>query len=144
MIRVLSGLNALVRMLEATGLSERFVRFGLVGILGLCWDTGTVYALRDLTGLYVAGTCGFLVAATANWCLNRIWTFGDRVHETHHTQWAKFIVANSAGFAINRGCFFILISINSYCFEHPVYPVIAGSISGLGANYLLSKRFVFR
>jgi putative flippase GtrA len=61
--------------------SPDFIRFGIVGTLGFCWDTATVYALRHLVGLYVAGTAGFLVAATANWLLNRLWTFRHQTHQ---------------------------------------------------------------
>lgn len=139
-----------VVMLSRFGLSETFIRFGIVGVLGFCWDTGTVYALRPYTNLYIAGTCGFLVAATANWAVNRLWTYRDRVHGALHWQWAKFITANAIGFIFNRGMFFTLVSqyfINltktGIFHTQPVLAIAAGSISGLCFNYFLSKRFVF-
>jgi putative flippase GtrA len=140
---VCTGLDVAVTALSRTGVSENFIRFAVVGTLGFCWDTGTVYALRGLTGLYIAGTFGFLVAATVNWAINRLWTFRDRAHASPHVQWAKFLVANSVGFVFNRGTFFVLISINLLSRNHPILPIIAGSIAGLCFNYFLSKRFVF-
>jgi putative flippase GtrA len=138
--RVDSGIAALARR----GISPDFLRFGIVGTLGFCWDTGTVYGLRGRIGLYAAGLAGFLVASTANWLTNRIWTFRDRAHSAAHVQWLRYVVANLGGFVLNRGSFFILISISLLCRRQPVFAIIAGSLAGLGLNYFLSKRFVFR
>lgn len=137
-------LDALVASAARFGLSADFLRFGIVGGLGFCWDTGTVYALRHFVGLYAAGAAGFLVAASANWALNRIWTFKDRKHEAARRQWSKFLAANGVGFVINRGVFFILVSISIVCRHHPVLAIFAGTMAGLTFNYFLSKRFVFR
>jgi len=142
-LRLLSGLDAAVAAVSRWGIDQDFLRFGLVGALGFCWDTGTVYGLRAAIGLYGAGAAGFLVAATANWLLNRVWTFRHKTHEPAPRQWTKFILANSCGFIVNRGTFFILISVNGLCKAQPVIPIVAGTIMGLGLNYFLSKRFVF-
>jgi len=141
---VLRALDALVRLLARTGISESFIRFGIVGALGFVWDTSTVYLTRGLIGLYAAGALSYFVAATANWALNRAWTFRASPSQAAHRQWAAFLAANTLGFALNRGCFYILISTSPFCFAHPVLPIIAGSFCGMFVNYLLSKRFVFR
>ena len=140
---LLTGLDACVDLLARTGVSASFIRFAVVGVMGLCWDTATVYALRHVVGLYVAGTVSFVVAATANWIVNRIWTFRGHTYVAPHIQWAKFLVANAIGFVFNRGTFFVLISISTLCHNRPILPIAAGSIAGLFFNYLLSKRFVF-
>jgi putative flippase GtrA len=141
---VLRALDALVRLLARTGISEHFIRFGIVGGLGFVWDTATVYLTRGLIGLYAAGALSYLVAATANWALNRAWTFRASTPQAAHRQWVAFLAANSLGFVLNRGCFYLLISTSRLCFAHPVLPIIAGSLCGMFVNYLLSKRFVFR
>jgi putative flippase GtrA len=140
---IIGGLDLGVRILARTGISEDFIRFGIVGTLGFCWDTGTVYALKGMTGLYVAGFVSYFVASTANWGLNRVWTFRHREHDAAHVQWAKFFAANLIGFAFNRGTYFTLISISRLCHSEPVLAIIAGSAGGLCFNYFLSKRFVF-
>ncbi len=124
-------------------ISPDFIRFGLVGTLGFCWDTGTVYALRHAVGLYAAGTAGFIIAASANWLLNRLWTFKHKTHGPAHRQWAKFLAANLLGFALNRGTFFTLISISRLFHDQPILAIMAGTLAGLTANYFLSKKFVF-
>lgn len=141
---VLNGLDLGVALLARTGVNEDFIRFAVVGTLGFCWDTGTVYAIKGWVGLYIAGFVSYFVASSANWGLNRIWTFGHRTHIAAHVQWAKFFIANLIGFAFNRGTYFTLISINTLCHAQPVLAIIAGSAAGLCFNYFLSKRFVFR
>ncbi len=125
-------------------ISPDFLRFGVVGTLGFCWDTATVYTVKLFTNLYVAGAAGFVVAATANWLLNRVWTFRHQTHDAAHRQWIRFMLANSVGFVLNRGVFFILITVSPLCHRIPVLAIIAGSFAGLTFNYFLSKRFVFR
>lgn len=137
------GLDLGVALLARTGLSEDFIRFGVVGTLGFVWDTATVYALRGLIGLYFAGVVSYCVASSANWALNRIWTFRHRQHGAAHVQWAKFFAANLIGFVFNRGTYFTLISVSSLCHHQPVLAIIAGSAAGLCFNYFLSKRYVF-
>ena len=136
-------LDTAITRLSQRGINEDFIRFAAVGSLGLCWDTGTVYALRGIVGLYVAGFISYFVASTANWALNRIWTFRAHQHSAAHIQWTRFFIANLFGFSINRGLYFILISFFILCRDQPIVPIFAGSITGLCFNYLLSKRFVF-
>ena len=142
--QVLSLLDAGVLLLARTGLSQDFIRFGVVGTLGFCWDTATVYATKNHFGLYIAGTLGFFVAATANWAINRIWTFRHRAHGAAHVQWLKFLAANFVGFIFNRGTFFALVTVSSLCRAQPVLAIIAGTTAGLVFNYFLSKKLVFR
>ena len=102
----LSALDAVVVFAAArSGVSPQFLRFGMIGTFGFVADTSSVYTLRHAAGLYVAGTAGFLLAATANWALNRFWTFRQHRYEAPHRQWLKFLVANSVGFVFNRGTF---------------------------------------
>jgi putative flippase GtrA len=126
-----------------TGFAHHFVRFGIVGFFGLFWDTGTVYALRGFTGIYIAGTCGFLVAGTANWAFNRLWTFRGLDHAAAHRQLIAFLLANFIGFIVNRGIFFTLVTISLLCRNQPVIAIIAGTAGGLVFNYFLSKKYVF-
>jgi putative flippase GtrA len=121
-----------------------FLRFGMVGAIGFCFDAGTVYALAAPLGLYGAGFAAYFVAATVNWALNRIWTFRHRVHAPAHIQWARFLMANLFGFVLNRGAYALLIATTSLARHYPVLAVAAGAASGLALNFFLSRRIVFR
>ena len=142
--RLLFFLDSLVELLARTGVSADLLRFGFVGVTGLVVDTTTVYSLRGPLGLYAAGVCGFLVAATANWAMNRLWTFRHHVHAAAHKQWLRYLAANLIGFVVNRGLFFVLITVSPICHANPILPIAAGALAGLLFNYLLSRKFVFQ
>ena len=121
-----------------------FLKFGVVGTIGFVVDTSTVYALRGSLGLYGAGAAAYLTGATGNWVLNRLWTFRGKGGQPAHRQWALFLMATLVGFTLNRGMYAILVTFVPICAAEPVWAVAAGSITGLGANFFLSKRLVFR
>lgn len=129
-------------------LLAQFLRFGVVGTVGFLMDTATVYALRHPLGLYGAGAVSYLTAASANWLLNRSWTFRQR-RERHpggawHREWGLFLLANLAGFVLNRGMYFTLIATSPLCRAVPVIPVGAGALTGMLLNFILSRALVFR
>lgn len=130
---------------QRIALLAQFLRFGTVGTFGFVVDTAVVYATRFWLGLYGAGILSFVVAATANWSLNRVWTFRGRGGDVPaHRQWALFMAANLIGFVLNRGTYFALVATSPVCAANPVLAVAAGSVAGLSANFVLSRRLVFR
>ncbi len=118
--------------------------FGSVGTVGFLADTATVYATRHALGLYGAGAVAYLVAATLNWVLNRIWTFRGQGGGAVHRQWARFLLVNLAGFTLNRGTYALLVTFVPLCAAQPVFAVAAGSIAGMFVNFRLSRTMVFR
>jgi putative flippase GtrA len=122
----------------------QFMKFGTVGTLGFLADTAVVYALRGALGLYVAGMISYVLVASGNWALNRVWTFRGQGSGPAHRQWAKFIVANSLGLVLNRGTYAVLIATVPLCVKAPVLAVAAGSVAGMIVNFTLSRRMVFR
>jgi putative flippase GtrA len=122
----------------------QFMKFGAVGTVGFLTDTAIVYALRDTLGLYVAGMVSYVLAASGNWVLNRVWTFRGQGSGPAHRHWATFIVANSFGLVLNRGTYVALIATVPLCVKAPVLAVAAGSVAGMIVNFTLSRRMVFR
>jgi putative flippase GtrA len=123
---------------------RQFLKFGVVGTFGFVVDTSVVYALRYQLGLYGAGLVAFLVAATANWVMNRLWTFRGQGSLPVHREWARYMVTNLAGFVLNRGTYALLVTFVAVAARQPVLAVAAGSIAGMGVNFVLSRRMVFR
>jgi putative flippase GtrA len=123
---------------------EQFIRFGLVGAVGFALDTAAVYFLRRWTGLYSAGILAYGIAATGTWLLNRIWTFRGRGTGTMPRQWARYMIANLGGFALNRGTYALLVTFLAAAVVHPVIATAAGSLAGMLINFRLSRRVVFR
>jgi len=122
----------------------QFLRFGVVGVIGFGVDTGVVYALRGLVGIYAAGLISYLVAASGNWLLNRVWTFRGHGRGSAFRQWLMFLAANSVGFVLNRGVFFSLVAAFALVHRVPVIGIAAGTLAGMFANFALSHRLVFK
>ena len=122
----------------------QFLMFGTVGTAGFLVDTATVYALRGSLGLYGAGMVAYVVAATVTWILNRVWTFRGLGGGPMHQQWARFLVVNLGGFALNRGTYALLVTFVALCAEQPVFATAAGAIAGMFVNFSLNRTMVFR
>jgi putative flippase GtrA len=129
---------------ERLALLRQFLRFGTVGAGGFVVDTTTVYSMRAWIGLYGAGALAYVTAATFNWAANRIWTFRGRGGGAAHRQWALFLATNALGFVLNRGTYFILITISAFCYGHPIVAILAGTAMGMFLNFHLSRTVVFR
>ncbi len=129
---------------ERLRLLSQFLKFGVVGVLGFVVDTSVVYALRYRLGLLGAGLAAFVVAATANWVMNRLWTFRGQGNAPLHIEWARYMAANLGGFVLNRGTYALLVTFVAVCADQPVLAVAAGSIAGMGVNFVLSRTMVFR
>jgi putative flippase GtrA len=137
-----SGVKA-ERLIETATVAQ-FLKFGTVGTFGFLADTAVVYALRGWIGLYAAGMVSYLLVASANWALNRVWTFRGRGSGPAHRQWARFLVANLLGLVLNRGTYVVLIATIPLCAAEPVFAVAAGSLAGMLVNFTLSRQMVFR
>ncbi|HET8997058.1 MAG TPA: GtrA family protein [Acetobacteraceae bacterium] len=125
-------------------LLAQFAKFGTVGTLGFVVDTGVVYGLRGAIGLYWAGLASYFVAATFTWIANRLWTFRGIGSGPAHRQWARFLGANTLGFALNRGTYMLLITFVAICAREPVLATAAGAIAGMFVNFNMSRVLVFR
>ncbi|MEA2739244.1 MAG: hypothetical protein QOH05_2551 [Acetobacteraceae bacterium] len=125
-------------------MAAQFMRFAVVGLLGLVVDTTAVYALRHSLGLYGAGLAAYVISASINWVLNRIWTFRGKGSGPAHRQWGMFMLTNLAGFVLNRGTYTILVTFVAAAASQPVIATSAGSIAGMFVNFSLSRRVVFR
>lgn len=91
-------------------LTSQFMKFGLVGGLGIVVDLGVFNALRLTVlapevvgwGPMAANVIGTLVAIAFNWVGNRLWTFR---HERHHkSTWheaMEFLLVSLAGMIIS-------------------------------------------
>ena len=126
-------------------LAGQFLRFGVVGTGGFLVDTALLYAaLAAGAGLYGGRVLSYVGAASFTFALNRAWTFRGARHAHAGRQWALFLLVNLIGFALNYGTYAMLVALVPVVAAHPVLGVAAGSVAGLGGNFLASRRFVFR
>jgi putative flippase GtrA len=89
----------------------KFLRFGVVGLSGMVVDFGVTYLLRDKLKVhqYLANAVGFVMAATSNYVLNRIWTFKSSNPEVL-LEFGEFFIVSAIGLGINSLILWFLVS----------------------------------
>jgi putative flippase GtrA len=124
----------------------RFLRFAIVGCAGYVVDVAALYvAIYGLgAGPYLGRVFSYLCAASATWYMNRHFTFADANNKNLTREWLKFVALNSAGGLVNYVTYATYIHFIASTSAGPALGVALGSLSGLGVNYVLSHRLVFR
>lgn len=94
-----------------TELFFKFLRFCIVGLTGVAIDYGITFLGKEKIKLnkYVANGLGFLIAATCNFFLNKIWTFHDTNPE-ELIQYSKYLGFATVGLGINTLIIFLLVN----------------------------------
>jgi putative flippase GtrA len=89
----------------------KFLKFACVGLSGVLVDFGLTWFFKEIVKIhkYVANAIGFTVAATSNYFLNRIWTFGSHNPEIA-VEYVKFLVISLIGLGINTFILWLLVS----------------------------------
>jgi putative flippase GtrA len=124
-----------------------FMRFAVVGTAAFGVDTAVLYlALWAGLGLYSGRIVSYLVAATFTWYGNRRMTFASHAHGAPAiaAEWARFLLANLAGGAVNYATYAAVIAWVPIARIHPVLAVAVGSLAGMSVNFAASKFVVFR
>jgi putative flippase GtrA len=132
--------------MDRVALFLQFLRFGVVGTVGVLVDAAVLYAaLWAGAGLYGGRALSYLAAASTTYALNRAWTFRAAPRDAPVArQWLLFLLVNLAGFVVNFGTYALLIETWPLAAAHPVLAVAAGALAGMTGNFLLSRRLVFR
>ena len=125
---------------------KQLALFCFGGVIGFIVDAGVLQLL--VVGLawdrYSGRLISFLCAATATWVFNRHYTFrGPRRHSLFG-EWARYVFAMSGGFACNYTAYWALVYFSNFDGPWLILAVAAGSVAGLGVNYLASRHWVFR
>jgi len=95
-------------------------------------------------GLYLGRVGSFLCAATFTWWLNRSITFRGLHSGSMVEQWVRFLGVNAVGGLVNFGVYALLVSQVATAARFPVIGIAAGSLCGLGFNFVFSRALVFR
>ena len=90
-------------------LISKFLKFCIVGASGMVIDFGTTWLLKERLKVnkYVANSTGFILAATSNYILNRIWTFQSNDPQIA-SQYFSFVIISLVGLGINNLVIYIL------------------------------------
>ena len=124
---------------------DEFVRFSLVGVIGFFVDASVLYiVMLGFSFDPYSGRCfSYLIAATTTWYLNRRFTFRRSKSSLPQHQWAKFVLVNAVGGAVNYGVYAALIAVEVPYASEPLVAVGAGSLAGLTFNFTASRTLVF-
>lgn len=125
--------------------ARQFFHFGLVGAVGFLVDWASTSILSSYIPLKIAVLFAYIIAASSNWFLNRLWTFRHSNHATLSVfqQWKRFLLANLPGFFINRGVVLLLLANISATHRWPVLALLSGTACGMFVNFTLCRTCVF-
>ena len=125
--------------------SKQLAWFGVAGFLGFVVDAGIVQLLVSKFDAdpYVGRLFSFLCAATATWLFNRHFTFHQRGDYTLFGEWSRYVVAMSAGFAVNYTAYALVVYFSDFVRAWPSIGVAIGSLPGSAVNFLGARQWVF-
>jgi putative flippase GtrA len=126
-------------------LRKQIAWFSIGGAVGFVVDAGVVQLLVSKLGAdpYIGRLFSFLCAATATWLFNRRFTFSDRGDYTLFGEWVRYVVAMSAGFAVNYATYALVVYFSKFAHAWPAIAVAAGSVPGALVNFLGARHWVF-
>ena len=90
-------------------LISKFIKFGTVGCSGMIIDFGITYLCKEIFKInkFLSNGIGFVLSATSNYFLNRIWTFKNHSEEIG-SQYIQFMIVSTIGLCINLLVLYIL------------------------------------
>lgn len=121
---------------------SKFLKFCVVGFTGMIIDFGTTWLLKEKVKInkYVANSSGFILAASSNYMLNRIWTFKSidpRIAE----QYGMFVFISVIGLGINNLIIYILHGRLKYNFYFSkLFAIVIVTIWNFVMNMLITFR----
>ena len=124
---------------------SQFLLFAVSGTLGFLVDSGVLYLLKGLLGLYLARAASFLAAVFFTWIFNRSLTFrSQRSGYSRRSEFGVYLALMAAGGSVNYLIFSLLVFFLPLVHAEPIIGVAAGSIAGMFVNWMTSKYFLFR
>ena len=119
--------------------------FAVVGTVGFMVDVGVVTLLAAAgAGPWWARLASFAAAVATTWQLNRRYTFKHR--ELRHAEkrsFGSYVAACLVGGGLNLGTYALLVGQVPLFERYLVLAVAAGSVAGMGANFLLARYWIF-
>ncbi len=99
-------------------LLQKFIKFGIVGMIGMCIDFGLTWFLKEKIRInkYVANACGFSLAVVNNYLLNRFWTFHSN-SKNWGAELGLFVLFSLIGLLLNT----LFIGLFNGKFQIPFY-----------------------
>jgi len=133
----------------------QFIRFLLVGATGVLIDFAITFIFKEILKFnrFIANALGFIVAATSNYLLNRIWTF-----ENHNPdilpQYLRFFAISLVGLGINTLVIYMINDILKIkfhrfvrCSDNSKIDFYSAKLIAIGVvtlwNFIMNSLFTF-
>ncbi|GFO70444.1 hypothetical protein GMLC_40230 [Geomonas limicola] len=119
----------------------KFIKFGIVGFSGVAVDFSITYLLKEKANCqkYLANTVGFVVAASYNYLLNRIWTFNSH-NQYVLTEYMSFMVVSMVGLSINTVTLWLLVRKDKNFYLAKLFAIAVTMAWNFTANLLFTFR----
>jgi putative flippase GtrA len=127
----------------------RFLKFALVGALGMVVDLTILNVMHKVVGLplLVANTISFSTAVVSNFTWNRLWTFPESRERPIIPQLAQFALVNIVGLAINNVVLWAVFNLVTNFIPDPLDYNFA-KITAIGVvlfwNYGMNRLWTYR
>ena len=127
----------------------RFVKFALVGMIGMVVDLSVLTICREWLGLSLSISVflGFSLAVISNFTWNRLWTFPESRERPIGGQLAQFFIINAIGLGINEVVVLGLHPVFSQFLPDPA-AYMAAKVIAIGIvlfwNYFVNRRWTYK
>lgn len=121
-------------------LIRKFLKFGIVGFSGVFIDFGFTYLSKEKLRIqkYMSNAIGFLMAASSNYILNRIWTFHSEDPKVL-VEYSQFMLISLIGLLINTLVLWLIVTKLKWNFYISKLVAIAVvTVWNFGANILFT------
>ena len=146
--------NRVVRRVSArTGVKPveliRFIKFAIVGAIGMVVDLTVLTFSREILGLplMLAVALGFSTAVVSNFTWNRFWTFPESRDRPIASQLVQFTVVNLIGLGINEAIVLSLHPIFSGLLQDP-FAYLGAKVIAIGVvlfwNYGVNRVWTYK
>jgi putative flippase GtrA len=130
-----------------------FVKFGVVGLVGVGIDVGIFNLLRlgdSANAWWIHGAIGAKVISTSvaiitNWLGNRYWTFRKERHKHIAREFIEFVAASLIGMGVTLSCLWVshyVLGLTSLL-EDNISANIVGLVLGTLARFVLYRFWVW-
>ncbi len=122
---------------------NEFFKFALVGFIGTIINLLVLYSFTEFLKIYylISAVFAFIISATNNFILNKIWTFKENIKHKFLNKYFKFLFVSIAALLVNL--FFLYIFTEFLEIYYLVSQVFAIGIS-LIINFLGNKIWTFK
>ncbi len=140
---IFSYLKNLMGYLRYKKITSEFFKFAFVGLLGTILNLVVLYSLTEFLQIYylLSAIVAFVVSATHNFILNKIWTFKENMKDRITSKYLKFFSVSVVALLVNL--FFLRVFTESLGIYYMVSQVLAIGMA-LIINFLGNKMWTFK